>query len=195
MPTDYTLSDLVKLTGVSARTVRYYIASGLLPPPTSAGAGARYGDAHLERLRVIKRLQAAHLPLAEIRRQLESMPESDVLSIAESTARAHESDGSALDYVRALLQRPAAPAPATAPAAMPSLSTAPVRPPAPPAPFSSQSAAQSAPVKSAEPDRAQWERISLDPDVELHIRRPLTRQHNKRVERLISIARQLLEED
>lgn len=46
-----------------------------------------------------------------------------------------------------------------------------------------------------EPERAQWERITLDPDVELHIRRPLTRQQNKRVERLISIARQLLEED
>ncbi|MEO6350450.1 MAG: hypothetical protein ABIP53_07345 [Candidatus Limnocylindrales bacterium] len=52
-----------------------------------------------------------------------------------------------------------------------------------------------APQKSTEPDRAQWERISLHPDVELHIRRPLTRTQNKRVERLISIARELLEEE
>jgi hypothetical protein len=42
--------------------------------------------------------------------------------------------------------------------------------------------------------RSHWERISLDPDVELHVRRPLTRTANKRVERLITIARQLFEE-
>jgi len=47
----------------------------------------------------------------------------------------------------------------------------------------------------AQPERAQWERISLDPDVEIHIRRPLTRQQNRRVERLIAIARELLKED
>jgi hypothetical protein len=46
-----------------------------------------------------------------------------------------------------------------------------------------------------EPDRAQWERITLDPDVEIHIRRPLTRQHNRRVERLIAIARELMKEE
>jgi hypothetical protein len=47
----------------------------------------------------------------------------------------------------------------------------------------------------AQPDRSQWERVALSPDVELHIRRPLSRDHNRRVDRLISIARQLLEED
>ncbi len=45
------------------------------------------------------------------------------------------------------------------------------------------------------PDRSQWDRVSLTPDVELHVRRPLTRSQNKRVERLIAIARELLEED
>jgi hypothetical protein len=45
------------------------------------------------------------------------------------------------------------------------------------------------------PDRSQWERIALAPDVELHIRRPLTRSLNKAVDRLITIARELLQED
>ena len=45
------------------------------------------------------------------------------------------------------------------------------------------------------PDRSQWDRISLAPDVELHIRRPLSRLQNRRVERLLAVARDILEED
>jgi hypothetical protein len=44
-------------------------------------------------------------------------------------------------------------------------------------------------------DRSQWERIVLAPDIELHIRRPLPRAQNKQVDRLVTIARELLEED
>lgn len=44
-------------------------------------------------------------------------------------------------------------------------------------------------------ERSQWDRIELAPDIELHIRRPLARSTSKRVDRLISIARDLLEED
>jgi hypothetical protein len=45
------------------------------------------------------------------------------------------------------------------------------------------------------PDRSTWERLSITPDVELHVRRPLDRTANKRVERLVRIARELFEED
>ena len=44
-------------------------------------------------------------------------------------------------------------------------------------------------------DRSQWDRIQLDPDIELHVRRLLTRTQNKKVERLVELARQILEED
>jgi hypothetical protein len=44
-------------------------------------------------------------------------------------------------------------------------------------------------------ERSQWERVTLAPDVELHIRRPLPRSIAKRVDRLVEIARDLLEED
>jgi hypothetical protein len=44
-------------------------------------------------------------------------------------------------------------------------------------------------------DRSQWDRIALAPDIELHVRRPLSRLVNKRVDRLVAAARQLLEED
>jgi hypothetical protein len=44
-------------------------------------------------------------------------------------------------------------------------------------------------------ERAQWERITLAPDIELHVRRPLSRPLSKKVDRLVWIARELLEED
>jgi len=43
-------------------------------------------------------------------------------------------------------------------------------------------------------ERSQWERVVLAPDVELHLRRPSSRTQNKRIDRLIAIARELLEE-
>ena len=43
--------------------------------------------------------------------------------------------------------------------------------------------------------RSQWDRIALTPNIEIHVRRPLGRLENKRVERLITIARQLLREE
>ena len=44
-------------------------------------------------------------------------------------------------------------------------------------------------------ERSQWDRIALTNDIELHVRRPLSRLDNKRVERLITIARQVLGEE
>jgi hypothetical protein len=43
--------------------------------------------------------------------------------------------------------------------------------------------------------KSQWERISLAPDVELHVRRPLTREANRRVEKLLDLARHILQEE
>jgi hypothetical protein len=44
------------------------------------------------------------------------------------------------------------------------------------------------------PDRSTWERLVIAPDVELHVRRPLDRQTNKRVDQLERIARELFED-
>lgn len=74
----YTLSELTELADVSARTVRYYIAEGLLPPPDSAGARAFYSQGHLDRLLLIGRLKEEYLPLREIRRRLDDMTEAEI---------------------------------------------------------------------------------------------------------------------
>jgi hypothetical protein len=45
------------------------------------------------------------------------------------------------------------------------------------------------------PERSQWERLALGPNIELHVRRPLSRPEQRKVERLITIARQVLDDD
>ena len=52
-----------------------------------------------------------------------------------------------------------------------------------------------APSSPVAPSRSQWERVALAPDVELHVRRPLSREQNRRVERLLEEARRIFEEE
>ena len=61
-----TLGQLAEESGASARTIRFYIARGLLPPPEGTGRTAAYSQRHLERLRGIRKLQGQGLTLAEI---------------------------------------------------------------------------------------------------------------------------------
>ncbi len=70
----YKLDELARAADVSARTVRYYVQRGLLPPPTFRGPDTSYGADHLARLRRIKELQARHLPLDEIQVALDGGP-------------------------------------------------------------------------------------------------------------------------
>src|SRR6188474_2485884 len=74
----FSLTDLSRLADVTPRTIRYYITQGLLAAPTGSGHAARYGEGHLARLRLIRRLQREHLPLAEIRSRLGRLSEDDV---------------------------------------------------------------------------------------------------------------------
>ena len=196
----YTLADLCDAADVTPRTVRYYVAQGLLVAPSGAGPGARYGAAHLARLRLIRRLQREHLPLADIRRRLSAITDDEaILRSQEVSAPPSES---ALDYIRGALASRGM----TKQASSLSLPSA---PPGPPLPALHRMAAPIQPAGdapgvaetpapyAAEPSvvRSQWERISLDPDVELHVRRPLSRTQSRAVERLVDIARHLFRED
>ncbi|GAA2496678.1 MerR family transcriptional regulator [Nocardia seriolae] len=59
--------QLAELSGVAARTIRYYHSVGVLPKPGRAGKEAVYGPEHLERLRAITAMQARGLRLDAIR--------------------------------------------------------------------------------------------------------------------------------
>ena len=187
----YSLTELADLAGVTPRTVRYYLAQGLLPSVGQTGPGSKYGADHLMRLRLIRRLQAEHLPLAEIRRRLEGLTDPEIVALSTADEPPPPTD-SALDYLRTVLAKPSRPTLAAAPAAQPLMSRMAVSEAAP-----SDHIEAGAPPAAAPPppDRSQWERITLAPDVELHIRRPLTRAQQKGIDRLVTIARELLEED
>lgn len=183
----YTLTELADLAGVTPRTVRFYLAQGLLPTVGVSGPGAKYDDTHLARLRLIRRLQRDHQPLAEIRRQLESLDDAAILAL--SSEEPEPPRDSALEYIR----RVTAPAAQVRETPRPYQSVLLRSMPAPTAP--AVPASDLAPEPMPRIERSQWERLSLGPDVELHIRRPLPRSTAKRVDRLVEIARDLLEED
>jgi DNA-binding transcriptional MerR regulator len=250
MPTEtHSIADLARLSGLNVRTIRYYLAQGLLPSSGESGPGAHYGEGHLDRLRLTKRLQAQHLPLSEIRRRLAELTDVDVASLVATSAETVAAPTtSALEYVRSLLggsdaqpamsvaaQAAPEPAPpARAPLARPLIARARyaamgtgselppavsdleignaantvVESPAAHAAFAASAAqtspaapAPAAPAAAAEvperpgPERSQWDRLELSPNFELHVRRPLSRLEQRRVERLITIARQVLKED
>lgn len=76
---EFKLGELAEESGVPARTIRLYIARGLLPGPLRAGRDAAYGLSHLQRLRTIRQLQQEGLSLIEIKRRLaEAAPSAKV---------------------------------------------------------------------------------------------------------------------
>lgn len=178
-PESLDLAQLSARAGVSSRTVRYYIQQGLLPSPDARGPGAHYGAEHLDRLLLIRRLQRQHLPLAEIRRRIEALDAHQVRLLL--AAPASSSRNSASEYIRDALSVAAASF-HDAHGLRPSL-----REPLPDEPESRKPKSLSA--------RSQWERLILAPDVELHVRRPLSREQNRQVERLAEAARHIFREE
>lgn len=98
------LGELTRAAGVSVRTVRYYIAEGLLPPPAGGGPRSHYTAAHLDRLRLIARLKGAYLPLREIRRRLAGLDDDAVRQLLASGDAAGGADDP-LDDAAAYLDR------------------------------------------------------------------------------------------
>ena len=211
MPDDerFSLTELADLGGVTPRTVRYYLGQGLLPAVGPSGPGSKYDATHLARLRLIRRLQAEHLPLAEIRRRLEGLDDAEIRHLVGSREPAPPA-GSALDYLRTVLDGPGLDrVPVAGPAGTTSVALHRASPVAPAPRSLLRRAAVDPPTlavgeavaqhrdepPSAPMERSQWERIALGPDVELHVRRPLARAQQKGVDRLVTIARELLEED
>jgi DNA-binding transcriptional MerR regulator len=84
VPDRLSLQELTEAAGVPVRTVRYYIAEGLLPPPMGSGPASFYTPNHLLRLRLIGRMKDAYLPLKEIRRRLEGTPDEAVEGLLEA---------------------------------------------------------------------------------------------------------------
>jgi DNA-binding transcriptional MerR regulator len=75
-----TLADIAEASGLPARTIRFYIARGLLSGPVKGGRGAAYTADHLAQLNRIKNLQAQGLTLSEIAHRIGELSQSATAS-------------------------------------------------------------------------------------------------------------------
>ena len=114
----------------------------------------------------------------EIRKRLESLKDEEAETIlGEYNAQNATSRTSAVDYIRSvlaggrhhILPTSANAAEMSKPTGLPSLRRS--------------------------IDRSQWDRMTITTDIELHVRRPLSREQNRQLERLILYARELFEEE
>jgi DNA-binding transcriptional MerR regulator len=139
------------------RTIRYYMAEGLIQT-----AGEKQGTAsvftylNLLQLLTVKKLQAEHLPIRKIRELVDGKSEQELEAllgvVGPSGKKTRESD--AKRYLESLLATPRSAPPMEASAAAPP----PAAPPASAAPRQSLSASHS------------WQRVEIEPGLELHIR-------------------------
>jgi DNA-binding transcriptional MerR regulator len=77
------LEELAKQSGVSARTVRYYVQRGLLPAPEFRGRDTTYNEVHLHRLKAIRKLQERFLPLDAIETELKRSSAEEIRKLGE----------------------------------------------------------------------------------------------------------------
>ncbi|HUY76807.1 MAG TPA: MerR family DNA-binding transcriptional regulator [Ktedonobacterales bacterium] len=113
-----TIGQVARLTGVSAKTIRYYESVGLLPrPPRSANSYRRYGGADVSRILLLHRLRglgasgAAAQPLlaqlddarcADVRQDLLSLLDERLRALDDEIATLRRLRAEASDYRRAV---------------------------------------------------------------------------------------------
>jgi DNA-binding transcriptional MerR regulator len=63
----YNIDNLASLSGLSRRTIHYYVQRGLLEPPEGGGRGSYYTESHLRALKRIAELAAQGVPLIHMK--------------------------------------------------------------------------------------------------------------------------------
>jgi DNA-binding transcriptional MerR regulator len=180
-----TIEALAERVGIPIRTIRFYIAEGLLSGPGTRGKAASYSAEHLLRLRLIRRLSEQRVPLAEIHELLSRLsPEEEQALLDEEEERAIQRERAAQapspkEYLGALLQQAQA---AHQPAASP--------PPAPAGPASASAESSPRPVNALPSQPVDvWQRWELAPGVELYVKVDVADQQRTLIERLLWAAR------
>lgn len=96
------IAQVVRRTGLSARTLRFYEARGLLKPLRTASGRRLYGPAELEKLSRILALKKAGLTLAQIQ-ALGSARPLDLAALVDAQIETIEARAAGLAEARALL--------------------------------------------------------------------------------------------
>jgi DNA-binding transcriptional MerR regulator len=211
------IQELAERCGVSIRNIRYYISEGLLPSPQVRGRYTLYTSDYIYRLKLIQRLKDAHLPLKEIRHQMNVLPAERIRELAEqdhfgiqelelSSAVFDpgqetvdvEAQNSAVEYISRVLEahniheRQVPPGPVPQIMAARRASSIPRTAPQPAIALQAVPVENSNPTvgKSIQPDE-KWRRISLAEGIELHLREPLPADLQKRVQKLLDFIQNL----
>jgi len=200
----YTIGELAQAADVTTRTIRYYVAQGLLPPPYGGGRAASYGQEHLYRLELIKLLKQEFLPLNEIKTLLDSLDDNAVRNLLKERRQPSPAPApdTAKEYLKTLLNPDAASPPMlrqTVVKKVQSLSDQPLGFSAGSGLFSRRSRASSRTTRPAEQEQlfregaTVWQRYPLHPDIELHVRQPAEdAKLSTRLDRLIADIRRLI---
>ena len=75
----FKIGELERLTGISRRTVHYYLQIGLLHPPEKTGKTmAYYDELHIKKLETISELKKEGIPLFAIRERISGRPRKKI---------------------------------------------------------------------------------------------------------------------
>ncbi len=211
MPEELTLAELADASGLQSRTIRSWVAQGLLPGPLTRGPLARYPADQLERILAIRAMKdLLGMSLTDIRRELLVATAEQVQTWADkavdiapelpltSAMHADADPGAALDYFRSLRseasQAPLGLANASFAAQLADVSNAQQLRPA--SGFEAlerrlmQTGARSPATGKARSE--QWITIGITPDVELSVRGQLDPEQRARLERCAELMRDIL---
>jgi DNA-binding transcriptional MerR regulator len=178
----YLIGELAARAGVSVRTIRYYISEGLLPPPQTRGRYSVYDEDYLQRIRLIRRLKDAYLPIKEIRYMLETRTEEELEDFVQHYESKLGPGGDALAYISGVLERRPD---AQSRDGLASRSRA-------------SAAVRSQPVDNARagsdvmPDGAGWRRFVIADGLELHVSEPVLAQFGRAVRQLVRDGQEML---
>lgn len=206
----YTIGELAQEAEVTTRTIRYYVAEEVLPPPVGNGRASLYTEEHLNRLHLVKILKEEFLPLQEIRALLSGLDHQAVLELLAERRQAAPppTPNLAKAYLQTLLIPPVSANDTSSlmrhkveshPARNASSGEAASRPLATPAPEKrlETGLAQVIPItpasSEAQPVTGFWERIEVVPGVELHVKAETAASPlRSKLEQLLKVARQIL---
>lgn len=177
----YSLKEVAEQVGVELRVLRSWMGSPYrILRGVGRGSGARYSQHFLDRAMLAQRLRTENVTLGEIAKRLSGIPDEELEQLLAGGVGAMQQKGrgSAADYAAAALssrgmftsalqQRLAG---------------------------HSTTRFQQAPTATTSQRagaRAHWERITLSDGVEIHVRRPLNREENRLLERLLEEAERI----
>ena len=177
----YSLKEVATQVGVELRVLRSWMGSPYrILRGVGRGSGARYSQHFRDRAMLAQRLRTENVTLGEIAKRLSGIPDQELEQLLAGGvgARQQKGRGSAADYAAAALssrgmftsalQQHMAGHSATRSQQAPTATT-------------SQRAGA----------RVHWERITLSDGVEIHVRRPMNREENRLLERLLEEAERI----